>query len=145
MFKAIFQCSARARFIWASTALSVLIAVLWGCQEKAPSLEVPTEEGRYLRIVRPTDTNRYVLEAYIVRNGKTRYVAAELNEEQLVRRKAFPLASNATVFMGPCGPVLWSPPINVLNATTWQSSRQLGFNECPIPFGTATWRVLNLE
>lgn len=139
--------SRRTRWQLGGFVLYLTLATLLGCnhENKKPSLEVPSADGRYLRIVVPENSNRYVLEAFVVKNGKTRYVAADLNAEQLVRRTEFPLAPNSTVYMGPCGPVLWSPPINVLNATTWQSARQLGFNECPIPFGTATWHVLNLE
>jgi hypothetical protein len=115
--------------------------LLAGCPQAGDPLQVPNAAGRYIRVIQVPGLERLVFEAHVVAEGKRRYVSADLRRDQLTRA-AFPLAPATTLHMGPCGPVLWAPPSNVLNARTWQAIRQAGHPDCPIPLGSSQWKVL---
>lgn len=119
------------------------LAALAGCGGDPGAIPVPSADGQYIRVITVPGTERRVLEAHVVRNGKTRYVAAELGAAQL-SQASFPLARNAVVEMGgSCGPVLWSPPANTLNAREWMAVRGGGMDTCPIPRHASSWTVLS--
>ncbi|MCL7461366.1 hypothetical protein [Pseudomonas sp. NW5] len=122
----------------------LLVALLTGCPQAGDPTTVPSADGRYIRVIQVPGLERRTFEAHVVADGKRRYVSADLRSDQLTRA-AFPLMPATTLYMGPCGPVLWTPPSNVLNARTWQAVRNAGHPDCPIPLGTSQWKVLAAE
>ncbi len=123
-------------------AALLALATLAGCSDDPGTTPVPSADGQYIRVITVPGTERRILEAHVVRDGKNRYVAAELGTAQL-SQASFPLARNVVVEMGgSCGPVLWSPPANTLNAREWMAVRSGGMDTCPIPRHASSWTVL---